>query len=83
MLKKWDKIICYDQNPVYEKYLKMYFDNIYFYRTPTYKFAMQDQFELIKEEVIFILDNTLLKKFDKLKENKNIKHFIFYGELLW
>lgn len=80
-IKPW-KIICYDHNPIYKQYLDKYFyeDSIEYHAISTHGFIQNLN---IKEDTIFIIDNTKCRDFKALEKNENIVHLIFYGKLLW
>lgn len=82
MIKEDWKIICYDHNPIYSQYLDKYFyyDDIEYHSMSTDGFLQNLN---IKEETIFIIDNTKCRDFETLEKNENIVHLIFYGKLLW
>ena len=80
MVKKWKRIICYDQVPQYKDYLNRFFE-VEFYKQATWKF-LEDNGKYIYEPCIMISHGSRFKEWDSLK-NKNIVHLIENGELIW
>ncbi len=81
LFKQWE-VICYDHNPIYDKYLDKYFSKVNFYPTSTVAYLERIK-EFVEKRTIFIIDNTRCRDFKALEENENIVHLIFYGKLLW
>jgi hypothetical protein len=79
MVKKWKKIICYDQVH-YNEYLK-YFKNIDFHIQATNRF-LEIVDEYIPEKCIMISHGSKFRDWDNLRE-KNIIHLIVDGKLKW
>jgi hypothetical protein len=82
MVKDWKWITCYDHNPIYEKYLNKYFYyDITFHPVSSSYFL--DNIDMVKEKSIMIMNHSKVRQFEIMKENKNIVHLIFDGEILW
>lgn len=79
MVKKWDKIYCYDQNKVYGNYLKSDFNNIEFYPEPTVVFDP----EVVDNNTIAIINHSRLRDYTKYKNAEKIVHLIADGKLIW
>ena len=81
-IKKWRKVICYDHNPIYNEYLHRYFDDsVVFHNTSTNAFVDKIN-DYIDEKCIMVMNHTKFRRFDLLKQNKNIVHLIFNGDLI-
>jgi hypothetical protein len=81
-VKKWKKVICYDHNPIYDDYLHRYFDDsVEFHNVSTHVFVDNID-DYIKEKCIMVINHTHFRKFYLIKENKNIVHLIFNGDLI-